>query len=224
MFQDTNMEYSTFWLMQNATLARSRKQLCMWSPGLSQNFSTSGYPKIRLQRDRESDDSLGCLALNRNFILSGLSKMRVGRSRESNVAGGRRELSTHFHVPAIPKYDFSEIEKATIQKGLCGTIQAFYSFWPMENAYLARSRKQCWKWQPGLTHTLETPGGSKIRLFQTSRKRRFGMLPFTIQAFYTFWAIQNATWTSSTKHCHKLSPGPSHKISPSGYPTSQFML
>ena len=40
--------------------------------------------------------------------------MRLGRGRESNVASGRRALRTHFRLLAIPKYDFSEVEKTMI--------------------------------------------------------------------------------------------------------------
>ena len=58
---------------------------------------------------------MGCLALTRHIIISGQTKMRVGQGRESNFASGCGALRTYFCLLAMPKYDFSEVEKAMIQ-------------------------------------------------------------------------------------------------------------
>ena len=99
----------------------SRNECSKWSPDPSYTFSHLDCPNTRLYLIRVSNNSSGCLALTRHIKLSGLSKMRLRRSRESNVASGRRALRTNFRLLAIPKYDFSEVEKAMIQ-GVPGTI------------------------------------------------------------------------------------------------------
>ena len=57
---------------------------------------------------------MGCLAITWHFILSALSKMRLWRIWETNVARCLRSFRTHFRLLAIPKYVFSEVEKAMI--------------------------------------------------------------------------------------------------------------
>ena len=66
----------------------------------SHTFSNSGYSNIRL---RESEDSIGYMALCRHSILSGLSKMLVGQGRESKAASGQRGKSHTFSPSDYPK-------------------------------------------------------------------------------------------------------------------------
>ena len=120
---------------------RSRKHCCIWKPGTSHTFWPSGYPNVRISRGREIDDLKVCLLLSRRFIIFGLSKYRHGRGRESNVASFRWDLRTHFRLLAIPRYDFSEVEK-----GVAYHYVGILYILAFQNPTWASWRKQFSKW------------------------------------------------------------------------------
>lgn len=146
----------------------SRKQCSKWSQVPLHTLSPSHFPNIRISRGRDSYDSMCCLAQNMHFMLSGLCKMGLGWGREINVERGLRghrlfsfRLSQNSTSARSRKRWFMRFR---------GTIYAFYTFWPIQNATCVRSRKKCSTCSPDLSYTFSHSGSPKIRLF---RRRKF---------------------------------------------------
>ena len=72
----------------------------------STHFILLSIPKKRLLRFRESNDSIGFLALSILYILA-YPKCNLD---DVENACGRRSVLTQFRLLAVPKYDFCDVD------------------------------------------------------------------------------------------------------------------
>jgi hypothetical protein len=101
------------WSFQNASLAKSRKQLLKESPGHTNSISAFLRPRCYL-----GDDELTCFkgrrALGTHFLRPGRLKKRLARGRVSDDSKSRLGLINHIPPSGRKKDDLGEVEKAMI--------------------------------------------------------------------------------------------------------------